>query len=89
MKHKKAHVLNDGAFVLGKYLRAEFGDRIYGPEFPLVGRVRNYYIKHIMLKSARTVDMVAVKDRVLKAFEQFRTLAKFKSIRVQFDVDPQ
>jgi len=89
MKHKKSDILNEGASVFGKYLRAEFGDRIYGPEYPLVGRVRNYYIKQIMLKSARTVDMTVVKDRILHAFEQFRTLAKFKSILVQFDVDPQ
>ena len=42
-----------------------------------------------MIKSPRTADMGLVKNKIYLEFEQFRTLAKFKSILVQFDVDPQ
>ena len=89
MKHKDAHVLNEGASIFGKQLRAEFGDRVYGPEYPLVGRVKSMYIKQIMLKSFRTADMASVKQKILTIREEFRTLARFKSIWIQFDVDPQ
>jgi primosomal protein N' (replication factor Y) len=89
MKHKDSRILNDGASVFGRQLRAVFGDRVYGPEFPLVGRVRSFYIKQIMIKSIRTSNMADVKNKILAEFEQFRTKAKFKSILVQFDVDPQ
>ena len=89
MKHKDAHVLNEGASIFGKQLRAEFGDRVYGPEYPLVGRVKSMYIKQIMLKSFRTADMASVKQKILTIREEFRTFARFKSIWIQFDVDPQ
>jgi primosomal protein N' (replication factor Y) len=89
MKHKKADVLYEGSAVFGKDLRARFGKMVYGPESPLVGRVRSYYIKHIMIKVARGNSYQQVKDELFRAFEEFRTLAKFKSVLVQFDVDPQ
>jgi hypothetical protein len=42
-----------------------------------------------MIKVARGSSYQQVKDELFRAFEEFRTLAKFKSIIIQFDVDPQ
>jgi primosomal protein N' (replication factor Y) len=89
MKHKKYDVLHEGSAVFAKDLRARFGKVVYGPESLLVGRVRSLYIKHIMIKVARGSNYQQVKDELYRAFEEFRTLAKYKSILVQFDVDPQ
>lgn len=89
LKHKDSGRLNEGASIFGKQLRAVFGDRVYGPEYPLVGRIRSFYIKQIMIKTPRNADMALVKNKIVLAFEDFRTLAKFKSILVHFDVDPQ
>ncbi|RLD88407.1 MAG: primosomal protein N' [Bacteroidetes bacterium] len=89
MKHKKYDVLHEGSAVLAKDLRTRFGKVVYGPESPLVGRVRSLYIKHIMIKVARGTNYQKVKDELYVAFEEFRTLAKYKSIVIQFDVDPQ
>ncbi len=89
MKHKKADLLRKGAVVFAKELRTKFGKMLYGPEFPLVSRVRSYYIMHIMIKTARGSNIKAVKGKLNKSFLEFRTLAKYKSIIIQFDVDPQ
>ncbi len=89
MKHKKYDLLHEGSAILAKDLRARFGKVVYGPESPLVGRVRSLYIKHIMIKVARGSNYQKVKDELYTAFEEFRTLAKYKSIIIQFDVDPQ
>ncbi|RLD49102.1 MAG: primosomal protein N' [Bacteroidetes bacterium] len=76
MKHKKYDVLHEGSAVLAKDLRTRFGKVVYGPESPLVGRVRSLYIKHIMIKVARGTNYQKVKDELYVAFEEFRTLAK-------------
>lgn len=89
MKHKKANVLHEGASIFGRQLRAKFGDRVYGPEYPLVSRIRSYYIKQIMIKNPRNASMATLKEEIMKVFEEFRRLANFKSVIVQFDVDPQ
>ena len=50
IKHKDPEIVNNQSIYLAKELRKHFGERVIGPEFPLVGRIRNYYIKTIMLK---------------------------------------
>ncbi len=89
MKHKKANLLHEGSIVFAKELRARFGKMVYGPEYPLVSRIRSLYIKHIMIKVVKGSDYKAVKNDLLSAFQKFRTLATYKSIIIQFDVDPQ
>jgi len=89
MKHKKADLLHEGSIVFAKELRARFGKMVYGPEYPLVSRIRSLYIKHIMIKAVRGSDYKSVKNDLLNAYQEFRTLAKYKSILIQFDVDPQ
>lgn len=89
MKHKKPELLHEGSLVFAKELRSKFGKMLYGPEYPLVARVRSYYIKHIMIKVARGSHYASVKDEMNQSLQEFRTLAKYKSIVIQLDVDPQ
>ncbi len=89
MKHKKADILNEGAATFASDLREKFGKFVYGPEYPLVGRVRNYYIKQTLLKIPRGANLGDVKDNIHKSLIRTKTITKFRSIIVQFDVDPQ
>ncbi len=89
LKHKDHHLLNEASSSFGKQLRAIFGNDIYGPEFPMVSRIRSYFIKHIMLKQKRTSRMDEAKSKIHDALDDFRKLAKYKPVRIQFDVDPQ
>jgi len=89
MKHRKPDILNDGAAVFTRDLRNKYGKLVFGPEYPLVGRVRNFYIKQTMLKIPRGANLRQVKDNVHSSLISTKTNAKFKSIIFQFDVDPQ
>jgi primosomal protein N' (replication factor Y) len=89
MRHKDYRILNAAATIFGNQLRSVFGDDIYGPEYPMVARVRTYYVKEIMLKQPRTAGMNLAKEKILSNLNEFRKLAKYKSVRIQFDVDPQ
>ena len=89
MKHKKYEVLNEGAAIFTRDLRNKYGKLIFGPEYPLVGRVRNFYIKQTMVKIPKGTNLNSVKDNILKSLLSTKTVAKFKSIIFQFDVDPQ
>ncbi len=89
MKHKKAEILNEGAAVLTRDLREKFGKLVYGPEYPLVGRVRNFYIKQTLLKIPRRANLSEFKSNIYKSLIHTKTIVKYRSIIVQFDVDPQ
>jgi primosomal protein N' (replication factor Y) len=89
VKHKDPEVANNQAIYLGNELRKHFGDRVIGPESPLISRIRNYYIKSIMLKFEKDgVSILKAKSTLREVIIQFQTTKLSKGSIVQPDVDP-
>ena len=89
IKHKNPEILYNQAEYLANELRKSFGDRVIGPEFPLVNRIRNFYIKSIMLKFERDVESInRAKAIIRETITQFQTTKLSKGSVVQADVDP-
>jgi primosomal protein N' (replication factor Y) len=89
IKHKNPEILYNQAEYLATELRKNFGDRVIGPEYPLVGRIRNYYIKSIMLKFEKDgISINRVKTVIRDVITQFQTTKLSKGSIVQPDVDP-
>jgi primosomal protein N' (replication factor Y) len=89
VKHKDPEKLHYQAEYLALELRKQFGDRVIGPEFPLVSRIRNFYIKSIMLKFEKeAVSISRVKTIIREVITQFQTTKLSKGSVVQADVDP-
>ena len=89
LKHKKPEILNEAAAVLARDLKARFGNLVYGPEYPMVARIKNLFIKQILFKIPRNKQQAEKKQQLKQSLNNFRMLSKYKSIRVQVDVDPQ
>ncbi len=88
LQHKEEEALNTAASELARILRISFGKRILGPEFPSVGRVRNNYLKNILIKFERSANLAAMKDKLRSICTEFVTTPEFKQIRIIIDVDP-
>lgn len=88
VKHKDANVLNHAATYLANALRSQLGSRILGPEQPLVSRIRNYYIKQIIIKTEKNAAIQKVKAIVKENIKSFNAQKEFKSVITQIDVDP-
>jgi primosomal protein N' (replication factor Y) len=89
IKHKDPEILYNQAAYLATELRKSFGDRVIGPETPLISRIRNYYIKSIMLKFEKDgVSVYKVKATIRDVVTQFQTTKLSKGSIVQPDVDP-
>ncbi len=89
LKHKEAEVLHNGAKELAAELRNVLGkNRIIGPDFPLISRIRNYYVKDILIKMERTLSAPKVKQVLQDAIKQFSIYSRYKSCRINIDVDP-
>jgi primosomal protein N' (replication factor Y) len=87
LKHKDPRILNDAARELAIMLRQILGNRILGPEYPMVSRVRNLYLKNILIKLEKP-DLKTHKSQISKTIDTFRGQAAYKSIKVAVDVDP-
>ena len=88
LKHKDYNKLNDASDWFAKGLRNIFKTGILGPEFPVVSRVRNQYIKHILLKVPPQYALKQVKSTLLRLEKSFNAVGPFKGVRIVFNVDP-
>ena len=89
IKHKDPAVLNKAADELARRLRNLFGNRVLGPEYPLVSRIMNYYLKQIMVKVERSASQTEMKKKLMQEIEEFSRLKEFNPLRLVIDVDPQ
>jgi primosomal protein N' (replication factor Y) len=88
VKHKDANILNLASQNLANSLRVKLGNRILGPEQPLIARIRNYYIKQIIIKTEKNTAIQKVKTILKDTIKDFNSQKDFKSVITQIDVDP-
>lgn len=88
IKHKDMNLLNVAAQQFATALRVQLGNRVLGPEQPMVGRIRNYYIKQIIIKSDKNTAITKVKSVLREVILQFQSQKDYRSAIVQVDVDP-
>ena len=88
LKHKDFHKLNPAAAELSSMLRPIFKQDLLGPEYPMVSRVKNLYIKQMLVKFNREHNSQQVKELIMKQIHLFQLNPDYKSVIVQIDVDP-
>jgi primosomal protein N' (replication factor Y) len=89
VKHKDINKLLLIASSLAKILRSQFGDRVLGPEAPMISRIRNYYIQTILLKVEREgVSVQKIKEALQQTLVNFDSLPANKGVYMHIDVDP-
>lgn len=86
--HRDANVVNQAADELSQRLRNYFPKKVLGPEYPPVSRIRNQFIKNMMVKLERDAKLSASKDKVSEIVDFFLADPAYKRVRVILDVDP-
>lgn len=87
LKHRDQNHIEGSASVLAQALQVVFGSRVIGPEFPLVKRVQNLYIKTIRLKMEREYSQKQIKEKIRAVLDQYFADPMNKSVRLAIDVD--
>ncbi len=88
LKTKDHLLLDNGTQYFSDKLREQFGERVLGPEFPPVGKIRDEFVKNILIKVERESNSTKLKEILAKEILLFKTNVDFKKIRVVPDVDP-
>lgn len=87
LKHKDFNKLNRASDWLAKSFRNQFYDNVLGPTAPAVARVRNQYIKHILIKLPTNKSITNSKIILKKIKTSFMSISEFRPVRFIFDVD--
>ncbi len=89
MKHRDPSRLRFVADAYAERLRTLLGQRVFGPEEPMIGRIQGLYIRKIMLKIEVTASMTKIKELLRQTYIDMHSLPQMKGTIVYYDVDPQ
>ena len=87
LKHRDYNKVDTGVNWLFKALYSSFGEHVLGPTAPAVSRIRNQYIKNIVIKIPPKQSLANTKQQVAKIKNTFEAVKEFRPIRFIADVD--
>ena len=87
LRHKDFNRVDEGAHWLAKSLANIFGEHILGPSTPSISKIRNYYIRTLIVKIPPKQSITATKSNILRVKNSFQAIKEFRSIRFNIDVD--
>ena len=87
LKHKDYNKVNRASEWLAKSFRNQFREYVLGPTTPSVARVRNQYIRHILIKLPPNKNIKQSKEILKKIKTSFQSISEFRPVRFVYDVD--
>jgi primosomal protein N' (replication factor Y) len=88
LKHKDRQMLDKAAGFVAAKLKETLPDPVLGPEYPLVSRVRSYYLKTILVKIDRGRSLPMVKKGIAFVLNELSEHPMFRTVTRVIDVDP-
>jgi primosomal protein N' (replication factor Y) len=87
LKHRDFDKLKEGSMWLYQVMTQNLNIPVLGPEEPAINRIRNEYIRTIIIKIPINTSIVSTKDRIQKMLNSFDSVAQYRAIRVGVNVD--
>ena len=87
LKHRDFDRLKEGSLWFYNVLVQSLPIPVLGPEEPAINRIRNEYIRTIMIKIPTTAHLGNTKAIVTKMRNSFEAIPQYRSIRVTINVD--
>ncbi|MCV2486852.1 primosomal protein N' [Flavobacterium sp. SH_e] len=87
LKHKDFDKLKEGSMWLYQVLSQNLGMPVLGPEEPAISRIRNEYIRTILIKIPQNLHLGNTKKTIQKMLNSFEAIAQYRAIKVVINVD--
>ncbi len=87
LKHKDYNKLNEASLWMAKSLKSVFSNEVLGPEYPPVARIRNQYLKNIIIKIPKEKSIIKTKNSIKRVEKSFNAISQYKSVRIIYNVD--
>ena len=88
LKHKVVSKIADASAHFASLLRMSLGNRVFGPHQPVVSRIRNLWLRNVIIKMEREASATKVKQLVREAITKFNTDKENHQVQIHIDVDP-
>ncbi len=88
LKHENLNTLDAAAENLAELFKTVFKERVIGPEYPIVQKIRNKFLKTVKIKIEKDAPDLKVKQKIKELIDTFYSNTDNKKVRVVIDVDP-
>lgn len=87
LKHKEYDKVKESALWLYQVLKQNLNIPILGPEEPAISKIRNEYIRTIMVKIPEKVSQQATKKTIQKVLNSFEAITQYRAVKLIINVD--
>ena len=87
LKHKDFDKLKEGSMWLYQVLSQNLNMPVLGPEEPAISRIRNEYLRTILIKIPQNLPLGGTKKTIQKILNSFEAVAQYRAIKVIVNVD--
>jgi primosomal protein N' (replication factor Y) len=87
-RHRVPSILDAATDLAGKELKEVFAGRVFGPQYPPVRKVQDYFVKQIILKIEREASYERARVLLKQVLDEVTSSEIYRSIRISVDVDP-
>ncbi len=87
LKDRDFNKLNEACDWFAMSIRNVLQAQVLGPEYPVVSRIRNRYLKHILIKLEGVSGVGSAKKSIKRVQQSFDAISKFRSVTVIHNVD--
>ncbi|MFT5963379.1 MAG: primosomal protein N' (replication factor Y) [Flavobacterium sp.] len=87
LKQRDFNKLKEGAMWLYQVMSLNLNMPVLGPEEPAISRIRNEYIRIIIIKIPQSTSVAGTKKTIQKMLNSFDAVAQYRAIKVSVNVD--
>ena len=87
LKHRDFDKLKEGAMWLYQVMSQNLALPVLGPEEPPISRIRNEYIRTILIKIPQNSSIGSAKKTIQKILNSFEAVPQYRAIKVAINVD--
>ncbi len=86
-KHKNFENTKQGADFFVNVLKSYTKANVLGPEEPTVSRIKNQYIRQVLIKISPELKLSEVKWQIAQTKDHFEQVSAYRSIKLEINVD--
>ena len=87
LKDRDYNKLNEASDWFATSLRNVLKCTVLGPEYPAISRIRNQYLKNILIKFTTAEPVAKTKKSIKRVNQSFDAISNYRSVRVVYNVD--
>lgn len=87
LRHREFEKLKEASFWVYNMLKANLDMPVLGPEEPAISRIRNQYIRVILIKIPQQKPLMSTKNQIQRVLKSFEAVGGYRAVKVTANVD--